>query len=99
MVIRVIVFELPDPKSIGVTQTVLDLANFRQVLVLVTGPAGCGKSTTLTSMTAAETGHLILDSGMISMDKSLLNLYKSGIIEKQVVLDHATNVELISRKL
>ena len=46
-VIRVIAFELPQPYAIGITDQILNLANYTKGLVLVTGPAGCGKSTTL----------------------------------------------------
>lgn len=46
-VIRVVTFALPDPKEIGIPQAVLDLADKPRGLVLVTGPAGSGKSTTL----------------------------------------------------
>lgn len=255
-VIRVISFSLPDPVKMGIPEKIINLVKFNQGLILVTGPAGCGKSTTLacmidrineeksvhvitledpleylhrhkkgivsqrevnidtesfivalrsalrqspdaillgelrdyetieTAMTAAETGHLILsslhtvgasttidrvvdafppnqqrqitlqlsmvlqaivsqrlvptkdgrvvaafevmtvtpairnmiregkvhqidniisaaneESGMISMDKSLLELYKKGIIEKEVALEYATNPELLTRKL
>lgn len=46
-VIRVVTFCLPDPKQIGIPQAVIDLADYKKGLVLVTGPAGSGKSTTL----------------------------------------------------
>ena len=46
-VIRVVNFELPDPSAIGIPETVLKFANHTKGLVLVTGPAGSGKSTTL----------------------------------------------------
>lgn len=46
-VIRIIAFSLPNPKEIGIPQAILNLANYRNGLVLVTGPAGSGKSTTL----------------------------------------------------
>ena len=46
-VIRVVTFELPDPAAIGIPQTVLSLSNRTKGLILVTGPAGSGKSTTL----------------------------------------------------
>lgn len=255
-VVRIISFNLPDTQKLGIPDQVMNLIKYNQGLVLVTGPAGCGKSTTLAcmidrinnekpnhiitledpleylhrhkksivsqreistdsesfivalrsalrqspdviligelrdyetieiAMTAAETGHLIFsslhtvgasttidrivdafppnqqkqitlqlsmvlqaivsqrlvptkdgkvvaafeimtvtpairnmiregkvhqidniisgasaESGMISMDKSLLELYQKGIIEKQVALDYASNPELLSRKL
>ncbi|MDL2232477.1 PilT/PilU family type 4a pilus ATPase [Ruminococcaceae bacterium OttesenSCG-928-L11] len=46
-VIRVVQFSLPDPKDINIPDTVLSLANMTRGLILVTGPAGSGKSTTL----------------------------------------------------
>ena len=46
-VIRVIPFGLPDPEELHIPQSVLDLADLTKGLVLVTGPAGSGKSTTL----------------------------------------------------
>ncbi|MEG1773842.1 MAG: PilT/PilU family type 4a pilus ATPase, partial [Oscillospiraceae bacterium] len=46
-VIRVVRFELPDPAVLGVPPQVLELADRTKGLVLVTGPAGSGKSTTL----------------------------------------------------
>ena len=44
---RIVNFELPDPAAMGIPRAVLDLANLRSGMVLVTGPAGSGKSTTL----------------------------------------------------
>ena len=49
-VIRVVTFDLPDPHEIGIPETVLNLADRTKGLVLVTGPAGSGKSTTLACM-------------------------------------------------
>lgn len=46
-VIRVISFELPDPKKLSIPDTVMELADANRGMVLVTGPAGSGKSTTL----------------------------------------------------
>ena len=39
-VIRVITFELPVPKDIGIPQSVMEFARLSKGLVLVTGPAG-----------------------------------------------------------
>lgn len=46
-VIRVIHFQLPDPKKLGIPANVLSLGDFPKGLILVSGPAGSGKSTTL----------------------------------------------------
>lgn len=46
-VVRVITFELPNPSEIGIPQSIIDFGMLPKGLVLVTGPAGTGKSTTL----------------------------------------------------
>ena len=46
-VLRVVRFELPDPQRLGIPQSVMELADTQSGMVLVTGPAGSGKSTTL----------------------------------------------------
>ena len=49
-VIRLINTDIPEPESLGLTQSVIDLVNKKRGLVLVTGPTGSGKSTTLASL-------------------------------------------------
>ena len=49
-VIRVIKFGLPDPAMLGIPEDVLSLADNKKGLVLITGAAGTGKSTTLACM-------------------------------------------------
>ncbi len=49
-VIRVIHFGLPDPARLGIPESVLSLAENKKGLVLITGSAGTGKSTTLACM-------------------------------------------------
>lgn len=46
-VIRVIAFELPDPARLLIPDVVMESADFTKGMVLVTGPAGSGKSTTM----------------------------------------------------
>lgn len=46
-VIRVITFELPDFKTLNIPQQVIEISKLTKGMVLVTGPAGSGKSTTL----------------------------------------------------
>ena len=45
--LRVVAFGLPNPAELGIPQMVMDLTRFRNGMILVTGPAGSGKSTTL----------------------------------------------------
>jgi len=46
-VIRVIAFSLPDFRELGIPSSVINLADVSKGMILVTGPAGSGKSTTL----------------------------------------------------
>ena len=47
IVTRLIATSLPDPSTIGIPESIISLGRFSKGLVLVTGPAGSGKSTTL----------------------------------------------------
>ncbi|MDO4540161.1 MAG: PilT/PilU family type 4a pilus ATPase [Syntrophomonadaceae bacterium] len=49
-VIRVVSFDLPNRIDKGIPDNVMEFAKLRKGLVLVTGPAGSGKSTTLACM-------------------------------------------------
>jgi twitching motility protein PilT len=49
-VVRALSFELPDRLSLGIPDAVIGLSDRKKGLVLVTGPAGSGKSTTLACM-------------------------------------------------
>ena len=46
-IIRVVRFELPDPEALHLPKMIIDVARMTKGMVLVTGPAGSGKSTTL----------------------------------------------------
>ena len=48
--VRVIRFELPDPEALHIPESILRLADRTKGMVLVTGSAGSGKSTTLACM-------------------------------------------------
>ena len=62
-VLRVVRFELPDPRRLGIPDSVMGLADTQSGMVLVTGPAGSGKSTTLACMidciNRSRAGHII----------------------------------------
>ena len=51
-VIRVVAFDLPDPASLSIPPVALEQALRKKGLVLVTGPTGSGKSTTLACLIA-----------------------------------------------
>jgi len=50
IVFRAIPFEILSPEQIGLPKSVLELCYLTKGLVLVTGPTGCGKSTTLATL-------------------------------------------------
>lgn len=62
-VIRVIKFSLPNPSDLDIPDAVMNLKDYNKGLVLVTGPAGAGKSTTLACIVDAinseQEGHII----------------------------------------
>ena len=62
-VIRVITFDLPKASELGIPEQVIDLGKLNKGLVLVTGPAGSGKSTTLAciidAINSTEEKHII----------------------------------------
>ncbi len=49
-VIRTIAFHLPTAKNLGIPDNIMNCTHFSKGLVLITGPAGSGKSTTLACM-------------------------------------------------
>jgi twitching motility protein PilT len=50
LVLRAIALEIPTLASLGLPNTLAKLTNHNQGLVLLTGPAGCGKSSTLAAL-------------------------------------------------
>jgi len=50
LVARIIPAQIPSMESLGMTEIVYDLIRESQGLILVTGPTGCGKSTSLAAM-------------------------------------------------
>ena len=60
---RVVAFGLPDSEKLGIPEAVMQLTNHRNGMVLVTGPAGSGKTTTLACMVNRinqnRSGHII----------------------------------------
>ena len=95
-VIRVIPFGLPDPNEMHIPDSVLQLANVKRGMVLVTGPSGSGKSTTLACildrMNHERTGHII------TMEDPIEYVHKHGtciITQREIPTDVATYSEAL----
>jgi len=62
-VIRIVPFEIPDYKNLNIPENIMAISEKTKGLVLVTGPAGGGKSTTLTciinKINNTRSGHII----------------------------------------
>jgi len=88
MVIRIVKFELPNFKELGIPDEVLTVASKTRGLVLVTGPAGSGKSTTLAYIT--ETINESRSAHVITIEDPIEYLYKnknSVISQREVSID------------
>lgn len=48
--LRILSVQIPDARSLGIPESVIDLTDRKRGLVLVTGPTGSGKSTTLAAL-------------------------------------------------
>ncbi|MEG0375944.1 MAG: PilT/PilU family type 4a pilus ATPase [Raoultibacter sp.] len=95
-VIRVIPFGLPDPESFHIPEPVMRFAGLQKGLVLVTGPAGAGKSTTLAciidKLNQTRSGHII------TMEDPIEYIHKHGkciVTQREVPTDVATYSEAL----
>ena len=99
-VIRVIPFVLPDPKDYEIPEDVLCLSKLQKGMVLVTGPAGSGKSTTLTCiidrLNHERSGHII------TMEDPIEYVHrhdKSIVTQREIPTDVATFAEALRSAL
>ncbi len=87
---RVVAFGLPDPQKLHIPQMVIDLAEKRNGMILVTGPAGSGKSTTLACMidriNTTRSGHIITIEDPIEY----LHPHKKSIVSQREVPNDVT---------
>lgn len=88
---RVVAFGLPDPKALGIPEQVIRLTEQRNGMILVTGPAGSGKSTTLACMVdtinSTRSGHIVTIEDPIEY----LHRHKKALVsQREVPTDAAT---------
>ena len=95
-VIRVIPFGLPSAEEMHIPEQVLRLGDLKRGMVLVTGPAGSGKSTTLACildrMNHTRQGHII------TMEDPIEYVHRHGtciITQREIPTDVATYAEAL----
>ena len=87
-VIRVIRFGLPDPVALGIPESVLSLADTKKGLVLITGAAGTGKSTTLACI--LDRINKTRDGHIITMEDPIESIHRhdrSIVTQREISID------------
>lgn len=88
MVLRLLSFHIPSVEQLGIPQSILSLTEEKRGLVLVTGPTGSGKSTTLAALI-----HIIANKypkNIITLEDPVEYLHshsKSAVIQREIGLD------------
>lgn len=88
MAIRILSFEIPEPKKLGLPQSVIDLTAQKRGLVLVTGATGSGKSTTLAAMVREIAENY--EKSIITLEDPIEYLHKHGksmVIQREIGYD------------
>ena len=90
-VIRVITFELPNPAELGIPDAVMGLSECTKGMVLVTGPAGSGKSTTLACL--VDRINSTKQDHIITLEDPLeyLHHYKESIVSQREISTDTEN--------
>lgn len=91
LVARVINEKMPNLEDIGMPKITYDLLNLSQGLILVTGPTGCGKSTTLAAMiNYINSNH---SRSIITLEDPIEYLFKP---DKSIIIQRQLGSDMIS---
>ena len=99
-VIRVITFQLPEFEQLGIPKHVIKLADTSNGMILVTGPAGSGKSTTLACMISHINKNY--SKHIITLEDPLEYLHrhdKSIVSQREISADTASYVTALRASL
>ena len=97
MVLRIVGTIVPTPESLSLPPSVIDLYKMKRGLVLVTGPTGSGKSTTLASLVGKI--NMDLDAHIITLEDPIEYLHRharSTVNQREIGID-ATSYDLALR--
>ena len=97
MVLRLVGTVVPTPESLSLPQSVIDLYNKKRGLVLVTGPTGSGKSTTLASLVGKI--NMDLDAHIITLEDPIeyLHRHARSIVNQREIGIDASSYDLALR--
>ena len=87
-VVRVIAFSLPDPEQLGIPDIILRLGGRPKGLIVVTGPAGSGKSTTLACI--IDRINQTRNSHVVTLEDPIEYLHRHGksiISQREISID------------
>ena len=99
-VLRNVMYEIPDYRALHISESIMKLADIKKGLVLITGSAGSGKSTTLTCMidriNERRQGHIITIEDPIEF----LHRHKNCIIsQREINIDTANYIQSLRAAL
>ena len=97
MVLRIVGTVVPTPESLSLPPSVIDLYKMKRGLVLVTGPTGSGKSTTLASLVGKI--NMDLDAHIITLEDPIeyLHRHARSIVNQREIGIDATSYDLALR--
>ena len=97
MVLRIVGTIVPTPESLSLPPSVIELYKMKRGLVLVTGPTGSGKSTTLASLVGKI--NMDLDAHIITLEDPIeyLHRHARSIVNQREIGIDATSYDLALR--
>lgn len=93
LVARIILNKVPDLKAIDMPEVVYNLLQLQQGLILVTGPTGCGKSTSLAAM--IEYINEEQKRNIITLEDPIEFIFKS---KKSIIIQRQLGTDILSFK-